>query len=275
MAQSSETVSPFRVDHDDELPVGIQLEWRLRSLIASGRLAHGDRLPSVRALAEWAGVNVNTVRAAYAGLEQRGLVASQQGAGTFVAAGDVSPELERIATRAIAEARELGGSARELAMLTFVCASLGTEAAIPEPGTDADQLQVREELRRQIGHLEAQLAAHARDLPQPEPVPAPQARAPGRVVGVEQLEQTRDALVDRLATARETAASRGARERRARQVREEMVIDPGSHRWQTVSDAEMGEAGCRDYTVSAGPLGSLMSWWRLKVSGGCPLAEPA
>jgi hypothetical protein len=23
-----------------------------------------------------------------------------------------------------------------------------------------------------------------------------------------------------------------------------------------------------------GPLGALMNWWRIKVSGGCPLPEP-
>ena len=54
-----------------------------------------------------------------------------------------------------------------------------------------------------------------------------------------------------------------------------MLIDPSSHRWEKVSDAEMGEDGCREYSVSAGPLGSLMSWWRLKVSGGCPLPGSA
>ena len=46
----------------------------------------GDRLPSVRELADIAGVNVNTVRAVYARLESEGRVSSEQGRGTFVAA---------------------------------------------------------------------------------------------------------------------------------------------------------------------------------------------
>ena len=35
----------------DDLPLGAQLAWRLRVLIASGQLSPGDRLPGVRELA--------------------------------------------------------------------------------------------------------------------------------------------------------------------------------------------------------------------------------
>ena len=74
----------FKVARDGELPVGTQLVWKLRSLIESGALEPGDRLPSVRVLAEAAGVNVNTARAVYGRLEQSGLIRSEQGRGTFV-----------------------------------------------------------------------------------------------------------------------------------------------------------------------------------------------
>src|SRR5260221_390271 len=68
--QAAREPNPFSIDPDDELPVGLQLTWRLRALIATGRLASGERLPSFRRLSECAGVNVNTLRAVYAGLEQ-------------------------------------------------------------------------------------------------------------------------------------------------------------------------------------------------------------
>src|SRR5438067_13769096 len=75
----------FSVSRDHELPVGTQLAWRLQGLILEGRLEPGERLPSVRALAQAMRVNVNTVRAVYGRLEERGLVISEQGRGTFVA----------------------------------------------------------------------------------------------------------------------------------------------------------------------------------------------
>ncbi|CAN5401277.1 hypothetical protein BH10ACT11_BH10ACT11_02240 [soil metagenome] len=270
-AEDGSLLSPFRVDHDDEIPVGVQIDWRLRSLIASGRLAPGDRLPSVRALADWAGVNINTVRSVYAGLESRGIVASQHGSGTFVAAEGFSSELERIAASAIAEARELGASARELAMVAFVCSDVADETELGDVYPAADDRAARDELRRQIARLEAQLAAHVRDMPPG----GSGSRAVGRVISTRELEQTRDQLLTLLQTSRQAAELRGGRERQAKRVREEMVLDPSAHRWESVSDQEVGEAGCRDYSVSAGPLGSLMSWWRLKVSGGCPLAGSA
>src|SRR4051812_37541265 len=111
MAQriSAREATPFSTDPAAELPVGVQLSWRLRALIATGRLAAGERLPSFRRLAEWGGVNVNTVRAVYAGLEQAGLVVSRQGQGTFVAERiEASPELEEIAAEALRRALGAG-----------------------------------------------------------------------------------------------------------------------------------------------------------------------
>jgi DNA-binding transcriptional regulator YhcF (GntR family) len=81
----------FSVDRGAELPLGAQLAERIRHAVRDGTLATGDRLPSVRDLAEAAGVNVNTARAVYARLESEGLVRSEHGRGTFVAeqlAGD-------------------------------------------------------------------------------------------------------------------------------------------------------------------------------------------
>src|ERR1700760_4973009 len=112
MAQSTTATNPFAVDPADELSVGLQLTLRLRALIVTGQLPAGDRLASVRALAEWAGGNLHKVRGVYAGLEASGLVASRQGRGTFVADGvSASPELEEIAASAIRQAEAAGGSA--------------------------------------------------------------------------------------------------------------------------------------------------------------------
>jgi DNA-binding transcriptional regulator YhcF (GntR family) len=297
MAQSR---SPFRADPADELPVGIQLGWRLRALIAAGRLAPGERLPSVRTLADWAGVNVNTVRGVYARLEDEGLLETRHGAGSFVAEGaGGSPEVERIADEAIAAARESGVDPRDVAIVALVSSALpeALEEGLPdEPAEDeppeldleqlaaelelddswleADEVGARRELRRQIGRLEAQLASYRRDLESlgPPPVTPPEPR----IATAAELERTRDALLHQLATARSTAAQRARRERRAREVRDAMVADPGAHRWEVVSSAETGEEGCAEWRSEPrlGPLGALMSWWRVRVSGGCPLSRP-
>src|SRR5213080_3976099 len=107
MAQSAETraepaagLAPDLARADD-LPLGAQLAWRLRVLIASAQLGPGDRLPGVRGLAVGAGVNVNTARAVYRGLEKDGLIVSRHGLGTFVADdAQASPDLERLAAEA-------------------------------------------------------------------------------------------------------------------------------------------------------------------------------
>ncbi len=76
----------LRVDRGTGVPVGEQLAGRIRRAVEDGTLVPGDRLPSVRELADIAGVNVNTVRAVYARLESEGRVSSEQGRGTFVTA---------------------------------------------------------------------------------------------------------------------------------------------------------------------------------------------
>src|SRR5829696_4361442 len=65
-------------------PLYAQIATRVRVAIASGDLASGDALPSVRALATQLRVNPATVVQAYRDLESEGLVSTRHGAGTFV-----------------------------------------------------------------------------------------------------------------------------------------------------------------------------------------------
>lgn len=190
--------NPFAVDPGDELPVGLQLTWRMRALIATGQLASGERLPSFRRLAEWAGVNVNTVRGVYEGLEREGLVVSRHGRGTFVAEGvEPTPQLEEIAADALRRAREAGLGTRALAVVAMACAGV-------EP--ESERIEVRHELRRQIARLEAELASYARDLR--DDMPTAPRRAVPHVAGVQELEQTRDTLIAQLSEAQRAAEER-------------------------------------------------------------------
>lgn len=212
--------NPFRIDPADEVPVGLQLSWRLRALIQTGELGAGERLPSFRQLAGWAGVNVGTVRAVYEGLEKDGLVVSRHGQGTFVAEGvEPVPELEAIASEALRRAEEAGVGPRDLAIVAMASAGL--------PAEESDVLEVRQELRRQIARLEAELATYTGHLKADLPT-APR-RAVAHVAGVEELEQTRDTLIAQLAEA------------------------------QRESEQEV-----RRRAEGRGPLGRAMSRWRAK-----------
>ena len=83
--QYSDETNPFAVRPDSDVPVGVQLNWRLRTLILTGRLRSNRDSAQRPPSANWAGVNANTVRAVYDALQEEGLITSQQGRGTFVA----------------------------------------------------------------------------------------------------------------------------------------------------------------------------------------------
>ena len=74
------------VDSRDRTPIYAQLERALRAAIATGRLATGDQLPTVRQLAVELSINANTVARVYAELERAGILETRRGVGTFVSA---------------------------------------------------------------------------------------------------------------------------------------------------------------------------------------------
>jgi DNA-binding transcriptional regulator YhcF (GntR family) len=237
-----------------QLHVGVQLSWRLRALIATGRLAAGDRLPSFRQLAGWAAVNVNTVRAVYAGLEEAGLVVSRQGQGTFVGEQiEPAPELEEIASEALRRTLEAGLDPNDLIVVTAACASMSEEASteidddLPDLSEESEAIEVRHELRRQIARLEIELAAYTRDLPVDMPTAARLTKA--HVAGVEELEQTRDTLIAQLSAAQRAAELRAKEVGEARVRRKAQLVE---------------ESSGTSPRSGGGPLGRAMSWWRAK-----------
>ena len=109
------------LSNSSDKPIYEQISSQVRSQIISGVLAAGERLPSIRALADGLGVSVITTKRAYSDLEAEGLIATVQGKGTFVA--EMGNELlreqrmrhvEQLVGRAANEAAELGLSRAEL-----------------------------------------------------------------------------------------------------------------------------------------------------------------
>ena len=76
----------FRLDPSSGVPFYRQIIDQVLLAIADGRLKPGAQLPTVRQLAVDLSVNLNTVAKAYREMEIRGIVETQQGTGTFIAA---------------------------------------------------------------------------------------------------------------------------------------------------------------------------------------------
>ena len=74
----------FSIDPGLALPIYLQIVRQVEDAIDRGAVVAGDRLPSVRDLAVEAAVNPNTVARSYRLLEEKGLVETRRGAGTFV-----------------------------------------------------------------------------------------------------------------------------------------------------------------------------------------------
>ena len=76
----------FNINTGSNTPIYKQITEQVRLGVTTGRLALGDQLPSIRALAEDLVVNPNTVARAYADLITEGLLESRAGRGVFITA---------------------------------------------------------------------------------------------------------------------------------------------------------------------------------------------
>ena len=72
------------LDFTDETPIYIQIRNQIVMGIADGRLAAGERLPTIRALANEAGINMMTANKAYALLKQEGYIQTDRRSGVMV-----------------------------------------------------------------------------------------------------------------------------------------------------------------------------------------------
>ena len=73
-----------RLDPRSAEPIYLQIMSQIKHLIAAGKLKPDDQLPTVRQLAVELRVDPNTVARAYRQLVEDGVIASQQGRGTYV-----------------------------------------------------------------------------------------------------------------------------------------------------------------------------------------------
>jgi DNA-binding transcriptional regulator YhcF (GntR family) len=111
----------FQLDLRSGVPVYRQIMDQVLAAMASGRLASGNQLPTVRQLAVDLSINPNTVIRAYRELEIRGFLDTHQGSGTFITAQPVQQDneerqrkLDGIVSDAIARAGAEGFTAQQV-----------------------------------------------------------------------------------------------------------------------------------------------------------------
>ena len=139
--------------------------------------------------------------------------------------------------------------------------------------TDVDEQAARRSLRDQIAKLERELAALFTSA-YPRRGLEWEVSSPGgpRILDIGDLEALRDELASRVEDTRRALREEAAEERQNRDRIEAMVADPADHKWERVSNADIGEPGCKYWhsTPRLGVVGMLMGWWRVKISSGCP-----
>jgi GntR family transcriptional regulator len=105
----------LEINIESGIPIYLQIAGQTRQMAASGELAPGEKLPSVRSLAVKLRINPNTVQAAYRHLEAEGIVETRQGLGVFLcstvkkmSAREKSQAVGSILDQAILKAHQLG-----------------------------------------------------------------------------------------------------------------------------------------------------------------------
>lgn len=98
-------VGGLRFTLDLSRPLYEQVLNQIRNSIAKGEIALGEKVPSVRELAQALKINPNTVMRAYQELERDGLTETRRGQGTFITtdAGKVEAVRRQLAERAVDE----------------------------------------------------------------------------------------------------------------------------------------------------------------------------
>lgn len=113
----------FTIDKESSLPIYVQIVNRIETLVKVGALRPGDRLPSIRSVAEHLRVDYNTVAKAYTELDRAGIIKTARGIGTHVTES-MDEEALRAARQAtlhntlanaIRELLDLGYTAEEIA----------------------------------------------------------------------------------------------------------------------------------------------------------------
>ncbi|WP_278801723.1 GntR family transcriptional regulator [Bifidobacterium pullorum] len=77
------------ISNSSDRPIYEQIVTQIKELILTGELQPGQKLPSIRALANGLRISAITTKRAYTDLEAQGFIETVQGKGSFVTGGNV------------------------------------------------------------------------------------------------------------------------------------------------------------------------------------------
>ena len=86
----------LQMDFSSDIPIYMQIRNQIIVGIANSRLAPGEKLPTIRALADEIGINMMTVNKAYQLLKQEGYITADRRSGAVVAAPDAEEAAQGI-----------------------------------------------------------------------------------------------------------------------------------------------------------------------------------
>jgi hypothetical protein len=144
-----------------------------------------------------------------------------------------------------------------------------------KPAVAPDERAARRSMLGQVAKLEEELAQlFCSTWPRQGFDWGVSSRGGPRLLSFAELAELRDELAARVSHVRRTLGDRTYVEEQNRRLIEEMLLEPGAHKWKRVGHEDIGEPGCRHWHVRPrwGLVGMLRGWWHVVVSSGCPLA---
>ena len=104
----------FEIDSRSRIPIYEQIKNQLITCIRIGIYKAAEQLPSIRSVSLQTGINVNTVKRAFADLEDEGIIYTLVGRGSFVSADaadntsiarkalrDIEPDLRSLKSKGV------------------------------------------------------------------------------------------------------------------------------------------------------------------------------
>lgn len=102
----------LQLDFSSDTPIYLQIRNQIVMGIADGHLTAGEKLPTIRALADESGINMMTVSKAYQLLKQEGYIAADRRSGAIVTAGGRTGRAENIPEKIVSELKLLISEAK-------------------------------------------------------------------------------------------------------------------------------------------------------------------